>query len=95
MENSTDIPQWKIDELKAIVEGLEIHISALEQTVLQWRETTNRTVLLLSQREAEDDKQRRERTAHLDRELLLLRIGAICNGVLMLVLISLYIGSKL
>lgn len=84
----------KLEEHQAVLDGITSQIYSLDQNIRQWRETTNRTFNLLSQRDAADTRERKDRQAFVDLNFWWLKAGIIAILVTIVAVGLLYIGSR-
>lgn len=85
--------QYLYEQLIARIAGVEGHLYHMDDQLKSWRDISTRTLNLLSQRDEQDQVERRERQAALDNQLLWLRVGIILNLLLLMVVVSLFVGS--
>lgn len=84
-----------IEQIHATVDGLETNIATLDRRIDEWRRSTNTALAQIAQWDASDLAERRTRQGRLDHELRLLRWGVGIALLLLVVIISLFIGSQL
>lgn len=89
------LSQQDKEVILATMKGVGQNILTLEQNINTWRDATFRAVNLLSERDAGDDRQRRERQIELDRQLWWLRAGIVLSLVLQIAWISVFIGTRM
>lgn len=84
-----------IEELRAEMQGLRANVEMLDVNMRRWRDVTSNAFNLLTQREAREDGERRVRQKRLDAWLWALTIGVAVCLLLLIVLLSLFIGSQI
>lgn len=75
--------------------GVRANQELLDVNMRRWRDVTSNALNLLTQREAKEDTERKKRQRQLDRWLWGLTIGVATCLLLLIVLLSMFIGSRL
>lgn len=84
-----------IVEVHALLDGLVSNVSTLERHIDEWKRSTNTALNQIAQWDAADFADRKARQLRLDHELRLLRWGVGLSLLLLVVVISLFIGAQL
>lgn len=84
-----------IEELRAEMQGIRANVEMLDVNMRRWRDVTSNAFNLLTQREAKEDGERKGRQKRLDRWLWCLTGGVAVCLLLLIVLLSVFIGSQI
>lgn len=84
-----------LNEVRAELAGVRHSVEHLDMQMRRWRDVTNTAFNLITQREASEDSKRRERQRQIDLWLRVLTIGTGVCLLLLIVLVALFIGSRL
>ena len=89
------IERARFDEVWAEMQGIRANIEMLDVNMRRWRDVSSNAFNLLTQREAREDVERKGRQKRLDAWLWYLTIGVAVCLLLLIVLLSLFIGSQI